>query len=86
MQDFGRLSDRDHFCVSRGIIQCLALIATFGDDSLLINDDCSDRHFTFIKSDDGLVERFLHPVVVWRERILRKQFRQVSGAFRKIAR
>ena len=68
----------------RWIIQSFSLIATFGDDSLLIHNDGSHRHFTFIKCDDSLVKSFLHPVIMRGERILREKFGQVSGAFRKI--
>jgi hypothetical protein len=34
-----------------------------------MHNDCADRHFALIKRLNGLIERFLHPEIMRRERI-----------------
>jgi hypothetical protein len=60
----GRGCNRDYFRVRSWVVELMPLIAAFGDDLILMNYDCSDRHIVVFQGDIRLVDCRLHKLLV----------------------
>jgi hypothetical protein len=60
--------------MSCGVVERLTLVAGFCDDAIFKDHHGSDRDFILIEGDQGLIQRFLHPHIMWLQWIERLHF------------